>query len=109
MNPKQGKGAPKPQNKGPSQGGASEDNPTKLQEKKNTTKAKKDTGKWCEFHNNSTQNTIDCRAKQSLVVEMKAFEWDTGSGSKSEPDKGTNKSKQIIDVDPSATMSTRNI
>eukprot|EP00253_Pinus_taeda_P027884 PITA_27884 len=46
VNPNQGKGSPKPQNKVPSQGGATQDNPMKLQVKKNSTKTKKDTCKW---------------------------------------------------------------
>ena len=48
VNLKQGKGAPKPQNKGQSQGGTAQDNPPKLQAKNSATKPKKDTGKWCE-------------------------------------------------------------
>ena len=62
-NPKQGKGAPKPQNKGQIQGGAAQDNPPKLQEKNSAAKLKKDTGKWCEFHKRSTHNKSECRAK----------------------------------------------
>jgi hypothetical protein len=49
-NPKQGKGAPKPQNKGQSQGGTAQDNQSKLQAKNTPRSRKKDTGKWCEFH-----------------------------------------------------------
>jgi hypothetical protein len=55
-NQKHGKGTPKPQNKGPSQGRAAQDNPPKPQAKNNTTKPKKHTGKWCEFHKSSTHN-----------------------------------------------------
>ena len=90
-NPKQGNGAPKKQNKGPSQGGATQDSLLKLQVKKNTTKMKEDMGKWCEFHKGSTHNTSECWAKKSLVVEMKPSESDAGSDSESKPDKGTEK------------------
>eukprot|EP00253_Pinus_taeda_P026860 PITA_26860 len=108
-NPKQGKGAPKPQNKGQSQGGAAQDNPPKLQEKNNAAKLKKDTGKWCEFHKSSTHNTSECRAKQSLVVELKVSESDASSDSELEPNKGDDKGKQIIDADPNATVATAKI
>jgi hypothetical protein len=108
-NQKQGKGTPKPTNKGPSQGGAAQDNSPKPQAKNNITKLKRDTGKWSEFHKSSTHNTSECRAKQSLVTELKAFESDVGSDSELEPNKGNDKGKQIIDVEPNATIATTKI
>ena len=62
-NQKQGKGASKLQNKGLSQGMATKDNSSKLQEKNSTAKTKKDTRKWCEFHKSFTHNISECRAK----------------------------------------------
>ena len=47
VNQKQGKGAPKPQNKGQSQGMAAQDNFPKTEANNNTAKPKKDMGKWC--------------------------------------------------------------
>jgi hypothetical protein len=67
---------------------------------------KKDTRKWCEFHKSSTQNTSECRAKQSLVTELKDFESDACSDSEPETDKGNDSGKHIIDAKPNAIVST---
>eukprot|EP00253_Pinus_taeda_P024887 PITA_24887 len=109
VNPKQGKGAPRPQNKGQSQGGTSQDNQLKLQAKNNAAKPRKDTRIWCAFHKSSTHNTSECWAKQSLVAELKVSESDACSDSESEPDKGYEKWKQIIDADPSTIVATAEI
>jgi hypothetical protein len=86
-----------------------QDNLPKLQENNNTAKPKKDTGKWCEFHKSSTHNRSESQAKQSLVTKMRASESDACSNTESEPKKGNDKGKQIIDVKPNATVATSNI
>jgi len=56
-------GSANPKNKGQSQGEVTQDNPSKLQEKNNTMKPKKDTGKLCEFHKSPIHNTSECQTK----------------------------------------------
>ena len=108
-NQNQGKGAPKPQKKGQSQGMAAQDNLPKTKAKNKTANPNKDTGKWFEFHKSSTHNTSECRAKQSLVAEMRASESDACSDFESEPENGNDKGKHIIDAEPNATISTTKI
>ncbi len=86
-------GSANPKPKGQSQGGVTQDNPSKPQEKNNTMKSKKDTRKWCEFHKSPTHNTSECWTKQSLVAELKASESDACSHPEREPDKGNGKGK----------------
>jgi hypothetical protein len=65
-----------------------------MKEKKGNKKSEKDTGKWCEFHNNPWHNTDECRSIQSLVVELKEKE----SNPDLDPDSENNKRNQIIDA-----------
>jgi hypothetical protein len=44
-----------------------------------------------------------------VVAELKASKSDAGSESESEPDKGNDRGKQIIDMEPNATVSTMKI
>ena len=79
------------------------------QEKSNTTKPKKEVGKWCEFHKSPTHNTSECWAKKSLVAEIKASELDAYSDNESEPEKGNEIGKKIINAEPNATIETTKI
>jgi hypothetical protein len=108
-NQKKAKGAPKPQNKGQSQGMVAQENLPNPQANNNTMNLKKDMRKWCELHKISTHNTSECRAKQSLVAEMRASESDACSDAKSEPENGNDRGKQIIDAEPNTTVATMNI
>jgi hypothetical protein len=66
---------------------------------------KKDTGKWCEYHKIPWHNTEECRSKQSLMAELKAFESEVDSDSES----NLEGRKWIIDVEPSATIATTKV
>jgi hypothetical protein len=44
-----------------------------------------------------------------VVAELKASESDAGSESESEPDKGNDRGKQIIDTEPNSTVATMKI
>jgi hypothetical protein len=66
---------------------------------------KKNTRKWCEYHKSPWHNTDECRSKKSLVVELKASESKVDYVSESNPKGG----KQIIDVEPSATVVTTKV
>ena len=88
---------------------ATQENFPKPQAKRNTAKLKKEAGKWCEFHTSPTHNTSECRAKQSLVAEIKAYESDAYSDTESEPENGNDRGKKIIDAEPNAIIATTKI
>ena len=99
---KEGKGNPNMQTKGPRKDNQPPENSCKSHIKKSNGKTKKDTSKWCDLHKIPWHNTDECRAKQSLVAEMKSSGLDSDSDSEIEPDKG----KKIIDAEPNATVAT---
>jgi hypothetical protein len=72
------------------------------QANKHTEKTKKYTRKWCNFHKRPWHKTADSHSKKFLVDEVKDFEIDVGSDSKSELERG----RQIIDTEPSGTVAT---
>ena len=86
-----------------------QENFPKPQAKRNIAKPKKEVGKWCEFHKIPTHTTSECRAKQSLVAEIKDSESDAYSDTESEPEKGNDRGKNIIDAKPNATFATMKI
>jgi hypothetical protein len=63
---------------------------------------KKDTGKWCEYHKIPWHNIEEYHSKQSLVVQLKASKSKVDSNSES----NTKGGKNIIDGEPSATVTT---
>jgi hypothetical protein len=70
--------------------------------KNNNGKSKKDTRNCFEFQNIPWHKTDKCLSIQSLVVELKYKE----SNIDLEPDLENNKRRQIIDVEPTATVAT---
>jgi hypothetical protein len=80
---KQGKGIPNPQNKGQRKYVHSQEKYSKTQHNKGNEKSKKDTGKWCEYHQIPWHNIEEFCSKQSLVVELKASK--SEANSESEP------------------------
>jgi hypothetical protein len=80
-------------------------NKYKPQQKKGNGKTKKDIRKWCEYHKIPWHNTEECRSKKSLMDELKASNSKVDSDSESNLEGG----KQIIDVEPSATITTTKV
>jgi hypothetical protein len=76
-----------------------------MQAKKGNRKSNKDTRKWWEFHNIPWHNTDECCSIQSLVVELK----DKESNLDLDPDSKNNKRRQIIDAEPTDTITTTTI
>jgi hypothetical protein len=90
---------------GQSKEGQPQEGQSQMQEKMGNMKSKKDTEKWCEFHNIPWHNTDECRSIQSLVVELK----DKESNLDLDPDSENNKRRHIIDAKPTATVATTKI
>jgi hypothetical protein len=61
--------------------------------------------KWCEYHKIHWHNTKECHSKQLLVVDLKSSELEVDSDFESNIEEGN----QIIDVKPSATISTTKV
>jgi sigma54-dependent transcription regulator len=65
----------------------------------------KDTRNWCDFHKIPWHNTDEIHSKQSLVVEIKEKELNPNS----ESDSKNNGRRQIIDSNPTTTVTTTTI
>jgi hypothetical protein len=65
----------------------------------------KDDGKWCEFHKIPWNNIDECCLKNSLVAELK----ENDPNPNSEYYLEHNKRKQIINAEPTATITTTKI
>jgi hypothetical protein len=90
---------------GQSKEGQPQESHSQMQENKGNEKSKKDTLKWCEFHNNPCHKIDECRSIQSLVVELK----DKESNPDLDPKSENIKRIQIIDAEPTATVTTATI
>jgi hypothetical protein len=66
---------------------------------------RKISGSDATFHKSPWHNTVDYRSKQSLVARVKASKSNAGSDFDSEPKMG----RWIIDMEPSATISTTKV
>jgi hypothetical protein len=99
------KGKSNSHNGGKSKEGQPQESKSQMQAKKGNEKSKKDTGKWCEFHNSPWHNIDECHSIHSLVVKLK----DKDSNLDLEPDSENNKGRQIIDAEPTATVATATI
>jgi hypothetical protein len=76
-----------------------------MQANKDTEKKNKDTEKWPDFHKIPWHKNSDCHSKKLLVAEVKASESDAWYDFELELERGI----WIIDVEPSATISTTEI
>jgi hypothetical protein len=68
---KHGKGNSNSHNEGQSKEFQTQENQSQKKEKKGNGNSKKETRKWCEFHNIPQHNTDGCRSIQSLVAKLK--------------------------------------
>jgi hypothetical protein len=66
---------------------------------------KKNTGKRCEYHKIPWHNTDECCSNKSLMAKLKASELEADYDSESNLEGG----KQIIDVEPSAMVTTTKV
>jgi len=102
--PKQEKYDPNRQNKGRRKYAHTHDNQSKPQHKGNE-KSKKEMRKWCEYHKILWHNTEESCSKNSLVVKLKAFEWEVDSDYES----NLEGEKRIIDVEPNIIVATTKV
>jgi hypothetical protein len=102
---KHGKGNSNSHNEGQSKEGKPQEIRLWMQAKKGNGKSKKDTRKWCDFHNIPWNNTDEYRSIQSLVAELK----DKYPNPDLDPDLENDQRRQIIDAEPTAIITTTTI